>query len=62
MMGGCHNSHKQSIFFCVFYSPGPKLYVALGKKICPKLYGTECWTVKSQHENQVSVGEMRMLR
>ena len=25
------------------------------------LYGTECWTVKSQHENQVSVAEMRML-
>ena len=22
---------------------------------------TECWTVKSQHENQVSVAEMRML-
>jgi hypothetical protein len=26
------------------------------------LYGTECWAVKSQHENQVSVVEMRMLR
>nr|ABD32695.2 RNA-binding region RNP-1 (RNA recognition motif); Calcium-binding EF-hand [Medicago truncatula] len=26
------------------------------------LYGTECWAVKSQHENQVSVAEMRMLR
>ena len=26
------------------------------------LYGTECWTVKSQHESQVSVAEMRMLR
>jgi len=26
------------------------------------LYGTECWVVKSQHENQVSVAEMRMLR
>jgi len=25
------------------------------------LYGTECWAVKSQHENQVSVAEMRML-
>lgn len=25
------------------------------------LYGTECWTVKSQHENQVRVAEMRML-
>ena len=25
------------------------------------LYGTVCWTVKSQHENQVSVVEMRML-
>jgi len=24
------------------------------------LYGTECWAVKSQHENQVSVAEMRM--
>ena len=27
----------------------------------PVMYGTECWTVKSQHENQVSVAEMRML-
>ena len=26
------------------------------------LYGTECWAVKSQHEVQVSVVEMRMLR
>jgi len=26
------------------------------------LYGTKCWAVKSQHENQVSVAEMRMLR
>ena len=26
------------------------------------LYGTECWAVKSQRENQVSVAEMRMLR
>jgi len=26
------------------------------------LYGTEFWAVKSQHENQVSVTEMRMLR
>jgi len=26
------------------------------------LYGTECWAVKSQHENQVSVAEMRILR
>jgi len=26
------------------------------------LYGTECWAVKSQHENQVSVAEMRMTR
>jgi len=26
------------------------------------LYGTECWAVKSQHETQVSVAEMRMLR
>ena len=26
------------------------------------LYGTECLAVKSQHENQVSVAEMRMLR
>ncbi|KAH1190454.1 putative protein arginine N-methyltransferase 6 [Glycine max] len=26
------------------------------------LYGTECWTVKSQHENRVGVAEMRMLR
>ena len=26
------------------------------------LYGTECWAVKNQHENQVSVAEMRMLR
>jgi len=26
------------------------------------LYGTECWAVKSQHENQVNVAEMRMLR
>ncbi|KAH1243703.1 Sugar transporter ERD6-like 16 [Glycine max] len=26
------------------------------------LYGTECWTVKSQHENKVGVAEMRMLR
>jgi len=26
------------------------------------LYGTECWAVKSQHESQVSVAEMRMLR
>jgi len=26
------------------------------------LYGTECWAVKSQHQNQVSVAEMRMLR
>jgi len=25
------------------------------------LYGTECWTIKSQHENQVSVVEIRML-
>ena len=25
------------------------------------LYGTECWTVKSQHENKVGVAEMRML-
>jgi len=25
------------------------------------LYGTECWTVKSQHKHQVSVAEMRML-
>jgi hypothetical protein len=25
------------------------------------LYGTECWAVKSQHGNQVSVEEMRML-
>jgi len=26
------------------------------------LYGTECWAVKSQHENQISVAKMRMLR
>jgi len=26
------------------------------------LYRKECWAVKSQHENQVSVVEMRMLR
>ncbi|KAH1190889.1 Pre-mRNA-processing protein 40B [Glycine max] len=26
------------------------------------LYGTECWAVKSQHENRVGVAEMRMLR
>ncbi|KAM7490942.1 hypothetical protein LguiA_033863 [Lonicera macranthoides] len=26
------------------------------------LYGTECWAVKSQHENKLSVAEMRMLR
>ncbi|KAH1266713.1 LINE-1 retrotransposable element ORF2 protein [Glycine max] len=26
------------------------------------LYGTECWAVKSQHENKVGVTEMRMLR
>ncbi|KAL5146514.1 Plant intracellular Ras-group-related LRR protein 7 [Glycine soja] len=26
------------------------------------LYGTECWAVKSQHENKVGVAEMRMLR
>jgi len=26
------------------------------------LYGTECWAVKSQHESQVRVAEMRMLR
>jgi hypothetical protein len=26
------------------------------------LYGTECWAVKIQHKNQVSVAEMRMLR
>jgi len=26
------------------------------------LYGTKCWAVKSQHGNQVSVAEMRMLR
>ena len=26
------------------------------------LYGTECWAVKSQQENQVSVAEMGMLR
>jgi hypothetical protein len=27
------------------------------------LYGTKCWAVKSQHENQVShAAEMRMLR
>jgi len=25
------------------------------------LYGTECWVVKSQNENQVSVAEMKML-
>jgi len=25
------------------------------------LYGAECWAVKNQHENQVSVQEMRML-
>jgi hypothetical protein len=30
---------------------------------CPDmLYGTECWAVKNQHGNQVSVAEMRMLR
>ncbi|KAM7467464.1 hypothetical protein LguiB_015026 [Lonicera macranthoides] len=26
------------------------------------VYGTECWAVKSQHENKLSVAEMRMLR
>ncbi|KAH1264626.1 Craniofacial development protein 2 [Glycine max] len=26
------------------------------------LYGTECWAVKSQHENKVGVAKMRMLR
>ncbi|KAH1220391.1 LINE-1 retrotransposable element ORF2 protein [Glycine max] len=26
------------------------------------LYGTECWAVKSQHENKVGVAEMKMLR
>ncbi|KAL5184476.1 LINE-1 retrotransposable element ORF2 protein [Glycine soja] len=26
------------------------------------LYGTECWAIKSQHENKVGVAEMRMLR
>jgi len=26
------------------------------------LYGMECWAVKSQHKNQVSVAKMRMLR
>jgi hypothetical protein len=25
------------------------------------LYGAECWEVKNQHENQVSVDEMGML-
>jgi hypothetical protein len=24
------------------------------------LYGTECWAVKNQHENQVSVAEMML--
>jgi hypothetical protein len=24
------------------------------------LYGTECWTVKNQHENKISLAEMRM--
>ncbi|KAH1224161.1 hypothetical protein GmHk_11G031444 [Glycine max] len=26
------------------------------------LYGTECWAVKSQHENKIGVAEMKMLR
>ena len=26
------------------------------------MYGTECWAVKNQHENKLSVAEMRMLR
>jgi hypothetical protein len=26
------------------------------------LYGTECWAVKNQGENKLSVAEMRMLR
>ena len=26
------------------------------------LYSTECWAVKSEHENQVNVAEKRMLR
>jgi len=25
------------------------------------LYGMECWVVKNQHENKISVAEMRML-
>jgi len=25
-------------------------------------YGTECWAVRNQHENKVSVAQMRMLR
>jgi hypothetical protein len=25
-------------------------------------YGTECWAVKNQHENKVSVAHMSMLR
>ena len=26
------------------------------------LYGTECWTIKKQHTQKISVAEMRMLR
>lgn len=26
------------------------------------LFGTECWAVKNQHENKLSIVEMRMLR
>jgi len=34
-----------------------------GTAVIPALlYGTECWAVKSQHENQINVAEMRMLR
>ena len=26
------------------------------------LYGSECWTLKRQHENKMDVADMRMLR
>jgi len=44
--------HIQAFFKGKFYRTAVRLTL---------LYGTECWAVKSQHENQVSVTEMRML-
>ncbi|RZB42906.1 hypothetical protein D0Y65_053489 [Glycine soja] len=54
-----HNHLRVVRFWTINHVQGKFYRTAVRPAI---LYGTECWAVKSQHENKVGVAEMRMLR